>query len=76
VVVGKGVSVRSLSPKAWEDPCGTTAPRPLSPVSIRSYPGTVRAFLSFLVKKGVLLTNPAARLPLPRARKLPRVAVT
>ena len=49
---------------------------PLSPVTIGSYLGTVRTFFSFLAKKGVLLTNPAARLPLPRARKLPRVALT
>jgi len=50
--------------------------RPLSPVTIASYLGTVRVFFSFLAKKGVLLTNPAARLPLPRARKLPRVGLT
>lgn len=49
---------------------------PLSPVTIGSYLGTVRAFFSFLAKKGVLLTNPAARPPRPRARKLPRVALT
>ncbi len=50
--------------------------RALSPVTIGSYLGTVRAFFSFLAKRGVLLTNPAAGLPLPRARKLPRVALT
>jgi integrase/recombinase XerD len=50
--------------------------RPLSPVTICSYLGTVRAFFSFLAKRGVLLTNPAAGLPLPRVRKLPRVALT
>ena len=50
--------------------------RALSPVTIGSYLGTVRAFFSFLAKKGVLLTNPAAGLPLPRGRKLPRVALT
>jgi integrase/recombinase XerD len=50
--------------------------RPLSPVTISSYLGTVRVFFSFLAKKGVLFTNPAARLPMPRAWKLPRVALT
>jgi integrase/recombinase XerD len=49
---------------------------PLSPVTIGSYLGTVRAFFSFLAKKGVLLTNPAAPLPRPRAHKLPRVTLT
>jgi len=50
--------------------------RPLSPVTMSSYLGTVRAFFSFLASQGVLLTNPAADFPIRRARKLPRVGLT
>jgi integrase/recombinase XerD len=50
--------------------------RRLSPVTISSYLGMVCSFFSFLAKKSVLLTNPAERLPLPHARRLPRAALT
>jgi integrase/recombinase XerD len=46
--------------------------RPLSPATQRLYLLAVRRFFSFLLKRGVILADPAQSLPCPRAHTLPR----
>ena len=49
---------------------------PLAPMTRRSHIHTVRRFFSFLVRRGVLLHDPAAALPLPTPDYLPRRVLT
>jgi len=42
----------------------------------RLMPGTVRAFFSFLQRRGLILWNPVRDLRLPRARRLPRAVLS
>jgi integrase/recombinase XerD len=46
--------------------------RPLAPNTRAHYVSVVRCFLAFLVRRGLLLRSPAAALPLPSRRRLPR----
>lgn len=49
--------------------------RGISPASIRRRVQSLRAFFKFLMKRGVVPSNPAAAVALPKAgRKLPRIA--
>lgn len=50
--------------------------RQLSSSSKRTYLVTVRGFFAFLARSGVVLTNPARSLPLPRERRLPKTVLT
>jgi integrase/recombinase XerD len=49
---------------------------PLAPMTRRSHIHTVRRFFSFLIRRGVLLHDPAAALPLPAPDYLPRTVLT
>ena len=49
---------------------------PLTPMTRRNHIHTVRRFFSFLVRRGVLLHDPAAELPLPAPDYLPRRVLT
>ena len=45
---------------------------PLAPNTRAHYASVVRCFLAFLLRRGRLLRSPAAALPLPSRRRLPR----
>jgi integrase/recombinase XerD len=62
-VVGFGRLLSSLKSKAGE---------PLAPGTRAHYLAVVKAFFRFLERQGVLLYNPAAHVPLPSRRRLPR----
>ena len=55
---------------------GSRRGTPLRPMTRRSQVHTVRRFFAFLVRRGVLLHDPAAGLPLPRPEHLPRTVLT
>jgi len=46
--------------------------RPLSPWSQSSALSTVKTFFGFLFRRGLILRNPAADVPLPKAQRIPR----
>jgi len=50
--------------------------RPLAPATRANYLGVVRRFFAFLVKRGVLLVDPAAALLVPRYETLPRTVLS
>lgn len=62
-IVGFGRLLSSLKSRAGEE---------LSPGTRAHYLAVVKAFFRFLERQGVLLYNPAAQVPLPRRRRLPR----
>lgn len=49
---------------------------PLTPMTRRNYLRAVRGFFTFLERRGVLLHNPAAELPIPKPHYLPRRVLT
>jgi site-specific recombinase XerD len=62
-IVGFGRLLSSLKSKAGEA---------LAPGTRAHYLAVVKAFFRFLERQGVLLYNPAAQVPLPSRRRLPR----
>lgn len=62
-IVGFGQLLSSLKGKAGE---------PLAPGTRAHYLGVVKAFFRFLERHGTLFSSPAAHLPLPSRRRLPR----
>jgi site-specific recombinase XerD len=62
--------------RALEEATARHHDTPLSPMTRRSHIHTVRRFFSFLVRRGVLLHDPAAALPLPAPDYLPRTVLT
>lgn len=49
---------------------------PLSPSSQATYLGAVKRFFAFLVRRRVILVDPARGLPLPKCQRLPRRVLT